>query len=250
MTTYACLNVYNEEALLPDCIRSVRSSLPGAKIILIDGAYQSWISQVKVQAAFELSNRRHEIGQSLLRFITPHSNDRTLEIAQELGVEHIVQCPRNETGQTLQTQSGTYAPGEVMPWESEWRKRARFFDFGELGDWFFIIDADERLRGAPEPFEHDHYSVLLKRDDDIAPYVVHRVFKKVPGLRMWGAHMAVWHDKVLLRKENAPILRGVILDHVWNKRAEMDRIRHMAKGAYYRGGLLPEENEFRMINNI
>lgn len=250
MTIFACLNVYNEEALLEDCIRSIRSSLPGCQIILIDGAYQSWITQVKVQAAFELSNRRREIGQSLLRFITPHSNDNTLEIARAAGVEHIVECPRNTSGAPLQIGSGTYAPGEAMPWESEWKKRSQFFSFGVEGDWFFIVDADERLHGQPAPLVEDHYGVMLKRDDDIAPYPVHRVFKKVPGLRMFGAHMAVWHDKKLLRKDSAPILGGCHLEHVWNKRAAIDRVRHMAKGAYYRGGLIPEEQEFRMINDI
>lgn len=250
MTVFACLNVYSEEALLEDCIKSVRDSLPTAEIVLIDGAYESWISQVKLQAALELEGGRYQIGQSMLRFTTPMSPDNTLDIAKRMGVEHIVLPPKNESDKAIQTKAGSYEPGEHIPWESEWKKRAKFFTFGKDGDWYFILDADERVRGTPEPFVEDHYAVMLKRDDNIAPYIVHRLFRHRPDLKMEGAHMAVWHGDKLLRKEEAPVLKGVQLEHKWNYRAANDRVRHMAKGAYYRGGLLPEENKFRMLHNI
>lgn len=250
MKIFACLNVYCEEALLEDCIKSVRDVLPTAEIVLIDGAYQSWISQVKVQAAHELENGRYQIGQSMLRFTTPESNDTTLEIAERMKVEHIVMPPKNETDKPIQDKAGTWEPGSYMPWPSEWQKRSKFLTFGEDGDYFVIVDADERIRGKCPELTEDHYAVMLKRDDNIAPYIVHRVFKKRPDLKMEGAHMAFWHGSKLLRKESAPVLGGVTLEHRWNHRADNDRVRHMAKGAYYRGGLMPEEQKFRMVNDI
>jgi hypothetical protein len=250
MKIFACLNVYCEEALLEDCIKSVRDVLPTSEIILIDGAYESWISQVKVQAAKELEGGNGRVGNSMLRFTSPVSCDATLDIAKRMGVEHIVMPPKNETGKTIQNRAGTWEPGEYMPWECEWKKRATFFTFGQDGDYYVIVDADERIRGTLPELKEDHYSIMLKRDDNVAAYVVHRVFKHRPDLKMEGAHMAVWHGSKLLRKDEAPVLPGVTLDHRWNYRASNDRVRHMAKGAYYRNGLMPEEHQFRMVHDI
>lgn len=250
MTIFSCLNVYNEETLLEDCIKSIREVLPTSKIILLDGAYDSWIAQVKIASALELEYGRKDYGQSMGRFLTPYSNDRTIEIAKEMNVEYIINPPKNTTKDPIRTGAGSWEPGEYMPWECEWKKRATFLTFGEAGDWFFILDADERVRGNPEPFTQDHYAVMLKRDDEIAAYPVHRVFKKTPNLRMAGAHMAFWEGDTLLKKDEAPILQGVTIEHIWNKRAKLDYARHAAKGAYYKGGLVKEEEQFRKIYGI
>lgn len=249
MNIFTCLNVYNEEDLLEDCIKSVREVLPTSKIILLDGAYDSWIAHVKMAAALELEYGRKDYGQSMGRFLTPYSNDNTIEIAKKMGVEYIINPPKNNTNEPIRTGAGTWEPGEYMPWECEWKKRANFFNFGELGDWFFILDADERVRGKLTTYSEDHYAVMLKRDDEIAPYPVHRFFKKTANLKMEGAHMAVWHGDTLLRKDKAPILNGVWIEHVWNKRAKLDYARHAAKGAYYKS-LVKEEEKFRREYDI
>jgi len=261
---YACLNVYQEEHLLPDCLRSVRENLPEAEIILIDGAYESWILQVKVQAAMEYAEGHVELAESMLRFVSPISTDATIQIAKDFKVEHIVMPQTQCMCGGKKTPTGYYEKGAYLPWPSEWQKRARFFDFGRNGDYYFIVDADERLRGKPAPLVADHYAVVLKRDDDISPYPVHRVFKHRPGIKMEGAHMAVWANElvqdpatkadvikpVLMRKDEAPILQGCHFDHLFVGRYKADQVRTQAKGAYYRRGLSKEEEKFRAEHDI
>ncbi len=275
---YACLNVYQEETLLPDCLRSIRTVLPQAKIILIDGAYASWVRHVRIEAAVEISQGNQGIGDDMLaRFTSSESTDRTIEIAKEFKVEHIVMPQTQCMCGGKKFDYGYYQKGAYLPWPSEWEKRGKFFEFGRDGDYYFIVDADERLHGTLPKLTEEHYNVMLQRDDDFAPYPVHRIYRHQPGIRMDGAHMAVWVNKlvkdpatgiekvtpVLLRKEplldkdhktvlepGAPTISGVTLEHKFNERGTRDQIRHMAKGAYYRNGLSKEEEAFRAKHKI
>ncbi len=283
---YVCVNAYQEEFLLPDCLRSIRECMPEAEIILIDGAYESWVTQVKIQAAVEFSEGHPGIAEDMLRLTSPISTDATIQIAKDFKVEHIVMPPTQCMCGGKKLNSGYYAKGAYLPWESEAVKRNRFFGFGRDGDYYFIIDADERMRGKPTEMTENHYAVVLKRDDDIAPYGVHRIYKHRPGINMHGAHMAVWANElvtdpetgvqtvkpVLMKKENekgeltAPIFGGWTLgekqklipppgggfrlDHMYNLRGSRDVIRSQAKGAYYVNGLSKEEKVFRKEHNI
>lgn len=234
---YACINAYNESVLLPGCLASVRQFLPKSEIILIDGAYASFCHNAKLEAAHNFEYGHTEIGNGLLRWTDPVSTDDTMDIARKSGVEHIVECGRDVSG-------------NPVPWDNEWTKRSLFFQFGQDGDYFFIIDADERLQGTPVDFTEEHYAVWLKRDDNTGEYVVHRAFRKQTGLHMFGAHMAVWVKDRLLKKDEAPRLGGCRLLHLYIERNNKDRIRMFAKGAYYRNGLSKEEAKFRETYGI
>ncbi len=263
MTLYACLNVYQEEALLPDCLRSIRTVLPQAKIVLIDGAYASWVRHVRIEAAVELSLGNTGIGNDMLaRFVSAESTDRTIEIAKSFDVEHIVMPKTQCMCGGKKFDYGYYEKGAYLPWPTEWEKRNRFFEFGKNGDYYFIVDGDERLRGTLPELKEDHYNVMLQRDDEMGAYPVQRVFKHQPGIKMEGAHMAVWVDSPegprllrrldrkdkqgnVIEKSGAHLLQGITIDHLFNERGSTDQVRHMAKGAYYRHGLSKEEEGFR-----
>lgn len=233
------LNIYLEEQMLPDCLRCIRSTIPEARIIVIDGAYESWVKSVKMEAARNLEAGYHQVGMGLLNFINPESIDRSHEICKEFKVDVLELPPKD-------------ANGNYVPWKSEAVKRNEFFKYGKDGEYWLWIDADEMVQGHPEDPVDDVYNIMLKRDDPINPYQVQRVFKHKNNLNIKGAHHGVHYGDTLIKKEDPDrkILNGITLYHLWCKRNELNRFRHMAKGSYYRNGLLPEEAEFRAINNI
>lgn len=239
MQIYVCINCYMEENLLPGCLSSIRSTLPQAKLIVIDGAYQAWINAVKMGAAWNLEQGFTQIGNALLKFLDVESTDATHKICKEYNVEHLV-LPNKDS------------EGKYVPWKSEAVKRNEFFRFGEVGDYFFVIDGDEVIQGVPDPFIEDAYNIMLQRDDNLPSYAVQRIFKKTPDIKIEGAHHAVWQNGQLLKKDdpNRKIIGNTRLMHYYDKRNQMDRVRHIAKGFYYRDGLMPEENEFRGKHNI
>lgn len=237
MKLIVCLNVFLEEPLLPDCLRSIRSNLPDSPIVLVDGAYKAWMEEVRVLAAHHFEYGDEVLGNALLRFAVPASTDRTLEIAKEFGVEHIVEAPIDSAGQR-------------QPWENEFTKRDQFFRFGEPGDWIFIVDADERLEGKPILGNEDAYTILLKRDDDINPYPVLRFYRYKAGIRFFGAHHAVWVGDRLYKRDDFPLADGCMIRHHWTERARLDPVRHQAKGAYYRRILQKDERVFRDTHGI
>jgi len=233
------INCYMEENLLPQCLTSIRSTLPNAKIVVIDGAYESWIRTVKMEAAKNLDAGYHQVGMSLLRFINPESNDKTYQICKDFNVEILEQPPKD--------QSGNY-----IAWPSEAKKRNEFFKYGKDGEYWFFIDADEVLQGIPDDPVDDTYNIMLQRDDNLPPYPVQRIFKHRPTIRMEGAHHALWVGDKLYKRDDPDrkIICNSRLYHYFDKRNQMDRVRHLAKGAYYREGLIPEESYFRALHNI
>ncbi len=228
-----------DEQCLPTCLGSIRSTLPEAKIVAIDGAYASWIKAIKMESALNYERGKTQIADDLLRFDTPISTDKTKEICQNYKVETYIN-PRQK------------CCGQYVPWDSEAKKRNEFFKYGKPGDWYFFVDSDEAVQGHPDELTGECYSIMLQRDDNIGAYPVQRLFKHPESndIKIEGAHHAVWINGKLMKNGESPTITGSRLHHFWAKRAENDQIRHMAKGAYYRTGLAPEEGEFRAIHGI
>lgn len=232
------LNLYNEEDMLEGCLQSIRKYYPDAKIVAVDGAYESFVRQVMKEINAKLTMGQTQVAKSLERFTVPQSTDRTLEILKDYGVETIIECG-------------------AAPWPSEAAKRSQYFK-GSPGDYYFVLDGDERVIGSFDrsKLTEDAYTIMLKRDDNAAPYKVLRIFKHQDGMRYEGAHHAMWvgdrlHTKKgIFNRMNDRIgevgnADGVLVEHLQNLRVKRDPVRNMAKGAYYQHLTSVEEAPFR-----
>jgi len=103
MRIIAILSVYNEEELLPECLKSLEGKVDYT--IIIDGAY----------IGFDGDNT--------------HSTDKTVEIIHEW-MNH------NWNSELFTTE---------RPWRNAGEKYQVAFDRGRDGDWFMIVDADDRI---------------------------------------------------------------------------------------------------------
>lgn len=92
--TVVGINLYQEEQNIGECIQAIRSNLPKARIVAIDGAYASWLNSVKMEAAKYIEHGMTTLGHDLLRFVTPISNDRTKELCQQFKVETYIDPPK------------------------------------------------------------------------------------------------------------------------------------------------------------
>lgn len=231
---WICLNVYAEEQLLPECLDSIKKAHPEAKIVAVDGAYDSWIREVKKLIAHQIEYNHDQVAEQLERFIVPISTDRTLEILKDYKVDVVIGPEINPV------------TGEPTPWAHEYIKRSKYF-VGTNGDWYFVIDADERLVGKLDvgALSDDAYNIDLLRDDQMTPYPILRIFKHQDGMEYRGAHHALWVGDKLYRKEYCVKVTGCSLYHRAVHRNEVDPIRHLAKGAYYRILTSNEEGAFR-----
>jgi hypothetical protein len=224
---WICLNLWMEEFLLPDCLRSIRSNNPEAKIVAVDGVYQSLVNEVKKLQAWKIEHDEPLIAEQLEKFTCNASTDATLEILKEFDVDVII-------------------PAGDQPWQNECVKRSQYF-VGKPGDYYFVIDADERLEGRLdwENLTDNGYNVWLQRDEKINPYEILRIFKHNDGMQYRGAHHAMWINNVLYKKENCKTAQGCRLLHRSVHRMTHDPIRHIAKGAYYQYLTGKEEAPFR-----
>lgn len=236
-----------EENHLERCIKSCIQSLNNQcqfSIKLIDGAYKSFIQSAKIEAAQCYSKGYNHLGDSFMRFTTPFSSDKTLEIAKQYNCEI------------------TISPEEG--WENEIIKRSEYFKCGEYCRtnniiYHLIIDADEIIKGIlpiNTLIQSDDWTIQLQRDDGIPAYPVFRIHKHRHGMKYLGFHNAphipVENGLKMLKKadyENNYVLPNILLEHKWAERGEMDQIRHQTKGAYYRQ-LLQEEGAFREQHGI
>ena len=233
---WACINCYEDDFLIEDCIRSVRSSIPGVKIVAVDGAYSAFNIQAKVLEAQFLNKRQKDVADCFRRYIEPQSKDKTLEILKRNNVEVIIETKE--------------------AWENEHVKRSKYF-VGNKGDFYFVIDSDERLIGQFPTWEvldmSNHWCVMLTRDDmPTKPYPILRGHHHVDGMHYDGAHHALFCDGNLVKRvdyENDWVLPNCWLDHRWAERAVQNNIRHQIKGAYYKY-LLEAEDIFRRTNGI
>jgi hypothetical protein len=122
-----------------------------------------------------------------LRNYQPYSTDATLEIAWCYGAEW-VHCPRDEID-------------AARAWATEMEKRTAYL-VGKEGDWYFHIDADERLVGRlPEPEDGRHYAFQI----NVAGRLVWapRLFQHQGRMRYEGSHNAAWSDERLIHLEGA-----------------------------------------------
>lgn len=256
MKLFACVNAYREERLLADCLASIRTYAPAAEIVVVDGAYESWTKAARRLAASELEAGHEELYQLIMEFAKPDSQDNTLKICEEFGVEHVIRTDK--------------------PWPHEYTKRSQYF-IGEPGDWYLVIDGDERLtgpgrvdwpllNGLKAPWV---YNVIIERDDDSVPYPMLRLQRHhSEGMVYLGAHHALHTGSKLWKKEELSTVGEISFDsfctlsgeerlrlepfwirHLYMERAK-DHIRNMVRGAYYRHLTGVEEQEFRHANDL
>jgi len=118
----------------------------------------------------------------------PWSTDATQHIAAAYGAEW-VPCPTDEDG-------------EPRPWETQVEKRTAYL-VGEEGDWYFHIDADERLVGElPEMEGGQHYAFKVHTRDGRLTWVP-RLWQHRGTMRYEGAHNALWSDGRLINMPGA-----------------------------------------------
>lgn len=243
-TLWFALNIWNEEALLPGCLQSIRKYAPDAKIVAVEGAYKSFNNEVMKQIAFELSLGHRQLANGLMYFTKPESTDKTMEILKDYAVDTIIDCETDHEGKKL-------------AWSSEFAKRSQYF-VGKPGDAYFVLDADERIVGNVQiaDVKEEAYNVMLRRDDGVMAYPVLRVFKHMDGMKYEGAHHALWvgdrlftktgiRDRLNTKIGDVNVLPNVIVEHLHTERGKKDPLRHVAKGAYYRNLTTCEEAGFR-----
>lgn len=193
--------------------RMIRGALESVRdvagrIVVVDGAY----------SGFPLIRESHA------------STDRTLEIAAEFGAEII----------------GYHGgPGIEAPPQEE--KRNRYFIGGE-GDWYLILDADERLQGQIDRGllnRRGASAYTLSVSDPVFPLSSTwiRLIKHSPDLCYEGAHNAIFREGRLLRADATPCMRSARIAH--EVRGDEDRRR--AAGEYYQRQF-EHERDFRIRN--
>lgn len=238
MTLYACINGYQDGPLLAECLESIRQNVPDARICYVDGAYSRFVEKAKQLSAVCISGGREDYARSYLKFSGPQSDDETFQILEQYKVENVILCPRNKDGNPI-------------PWDNEYVKRSAYF-IGREGDWYFIVDTDERVVGKfPDTATlaaAKNWCVSLRRDDGCSPYPVMRVHQHVDGMKYEGAHHALWENGTLIRLKDIEhdwTIKGFELYHRWQHRANLNPIRHRIKGEYYRALLEKDETETR-----
>jgi len=163
----------------------------------------------------------------------PYSTDETREIARCYGAEWIG-CPR--------------VGGAFRAWRDEVEKRNAYL-VGEEGDWYFQIDADERLVGRiAERRDGALYSLMVCRGDGRTAWA-QRIFQQRGDTRYEGTHYAVWRDGDLLRARTDWVripARQARLVHLTHLR---DVERQRAKRAY-RKEMVRRERGYREAYQI
>ena len=163
----ACLIVYNDFDILPECMDSLSAA---DKIIIIDGAFEDY---------------PHE---------KPWSTDGTVDyVKQRAGIDRrikFIECKK--------------------AWKDEVEKRSAYFT-GKEGDWYLIIDSDERVGGETiqlngikalkkfiPTYEDNILDVplweLISGSFDPAP----RLFRHQEGIRYYLTHYLVFNKDRLL----------------------------------------------------
>lgn len=114
------------------------------------------------------------------------SDDATREIAETYGVLWI---PAPERGSRRRC------------WRDEVEKRNAYL-IGNEGDWYFQIDADERLLGELPDLEHGRvYALRIQRRGGGWSWVP-RIFQHLGHTRYYGAHHHLWRDETLIWHED------------------------------------------------
>lgn len=120
---------------------------------------------------------------ALFPHVEPCSTDATREIAWCYGAEWI-DCPDDDEGYP-------------RAWHTQMEKRSAYF-VGQEGDWYFYIDADERLVGTlPEPKDGQHYAFRVHTRDGRLTWTP-RMYQHCGWMRYEGAHNAMWSGDRLI----------------------------------------------------
>lgn len=131
-----------------------------------------------------------------------YSTDRTRHIAVEMGAEVI---PTTEV------------------WEDQADKRNQYF-VGEWGDWYLILDSDERIEGDIELGKEYGYRIRING----TPFL--RLLKHRSGLRYEGTHATLWDDFGYIDPNYPPVLKDCWIEHLKDQRSEDRKAR---KQVYY-----------------
>lgn len=185
--------------MLPGCLESVAGQVD--RLVVVDGAYADF---------------PHEV---------PWSTDATREIARCYGAE-VIECP----GKTWERENvGTC---ERVAWASQAAKRSAYL-VGDEGDWYFMIDADERLVGRLPRDPVPGYAYAFRIEHQSAAGRTTRLWQHAGHMRYEVSHNALWSDdqlvnhlpRVLVPAEEARLL------HLTHLRAAE---RKRDKAVYYR----------------
>lgn len=180
------------------------------RIIVVDGRYEM----------FPDFSHENEDGRS---------SDATVAIARAFGAEVIM------------------PPGR--PWRTQMEKRSAYL-LGDEGDWYFRIDADERLQGsiplADLDGAHSYALQICWHKDTILPWVA-CLFQQRGQMYYQGSHCALFRDGDLIsRGADAIRLDEARLIHLKEFR---DAERKRAKIQYY-AWQTPAERAFREGHHV
>lgn len=170
MKVHGLLNIYEDRTFLAACLESIKDSVDS--VIVADGAYDLYFERYRV----------------FVPEAKPNSTDGSLEIIKSF---------RGLPPLTFLNPSD----GVDRCWKNQAVKRTALIDAVPVGDWFFIIDADEMVAGdLQEGLEHLYDSgcvvgscPLYNPGTQMERLIRNwhpRVFKKLEGMKYVGTH---WH---------------------------------------------------------
>jgi len=132
MNLVAVLSVYNERKNLKELIRQIYPYVD--RILIIDGRYKDFPGES------HLSDYRGASLEDILVIIDGQTiNYQIHKNLQSLGMFYELYI-----GKVFSTPISIVLPKK--PWDTEMQKRSVMFHYGTFGDWFLIIDGDERIR--------------------------------------------------------------------------------------------------------
>lgn len=121
----------------------------------------------------------------------PHSTDGTQEIARSFGAEVI--------------------PAPAKGWKTQVRARNAYF-VGQPGDWYFILDADERVIGRlPARLEGDALEMWRITPGVTTPDRIMRLVKEDGTLKYCYTHYALFRQGRII--DRATTLDSVVIAH-------------------------------------
>lgn len=147
-----CVSVWNEAELLGGCLETLARA--GAeRIVVLDGVYETFL----------------EHGLQDGDGLGGGSVDGTEGVTRGFGAEWI----------------------GAREWVCEAEKRNVFFGLGRPGDWYVVVDADERMEGRLPEFVSGRRYVLRIEGGEWRAWGL-RIFEHAGRLRYAGANNAVW----------------------------------------------------------
>lgn len=188
---------------------------------LLPGCLESLVGQVDevvvVDGAFE--HYPHEVARS---------TDATRAIAEAYGCRWVA------------------TPGG-KPWVNQVAKRNAYL-VGKEGDWYFVIDADERVQGKLPLLQTGHHYAFMVHTWQGTRAWTPRLFEHRGYTRYEGSHNALWYDARLVGLAGAMMWNPewCQLLHLTHARTVEQQLK---KRAYYRWRI-PFETPYRRTHGI